>query len=85
MCPHFLRRLFLHEKRGMRSEISLLEKFVFTVFLGDLEGVCTLCPPPYSSYIQNPCTIRVKLRIKESLYDESSREDTNPLKIVSFL
>jgi len=34
----------------------------FTVFWGDLEGAGILCPP-HSSYIQKPCTIRVKVKM----------------------
>ena len=62
-------------KKGVwRSQISWLflihyellenqKKFFwfFTVFLGDLEGVGTLCP--HSSYIQKPRTIRVKVKL----------------------
>ena len=58
----FFRLLFLHDVTYFIT-YQLLENQTlfcfFTLFWVDLEGASSFIPPPHSSYIQKPSTIRV--------------------------
>ena len=52
----FFRRLFSMKKRGLEVQIFLTfpNSLFFTVFLGDLEGAGTLCPPLLKLHLKAP-------------------------------
>ena len=59
-------------KKFMIHKFQNIKKlWFFTMFWGDLEGAGTLCPPPVSSYIQKPRTIRVNEKLAFTIWKYS--------------